>query len=155
MLVSPYYYFEYANVLVFMAVGIAFFLGSQITSWIVRPNKPYAAKLSPYECGEPILGSAFARFNIRFYIIALIFIVFDVEVVVLFPWAVVYKDLGLFAFGEMLVFLLILIVGYVYVWRRGDLEWIKPPPGSLDRPPLANVIPPGGKFEPTGTSAKS
>jgi NADH-quinone oxidoreductase subunit A len=84
--------------------------------------------LTTYECGEVPLGDTRVRFNIRFYVVALIFLIFDVEVVFLFPWATVFKNLGWFAFFEMLVFLLILFVGYAYVWRKGDLDWDKPAP---------------------------
>ncbi len=92
---------------------------------IVAPFKRSALKGSTYECGEEIEGSAWTQFNIRFYVIALIFLIFDVEVVILFPWAVVFKSIGLIAFVEMLVFLLILTVGLVAVWRRRDLDWVK------------------------------
>ena len=78
-----------------------------------------------YECGEIPEGSAWVQFNIRFYVIALIFLIFDVEIVFLFPWAVVYQDLGLLAFIEAFIFVLILIVGFIYVWAKGDLDWVK------------------------------
>lgn len=101
-------------------VGVAFFL-----QWILAPSEPSALKSSVYECGEEIEGSAWIQFNIRFYVVALIFLVFDVEVVLLFPWAVVFKQFGLVAFLEMLLFLGILTVGLVAVWRRRDLDWVK------------------------------
>ena len=78
-----------------------------------------------YECGEIPEGSAWVQFNIRFYVIALIFLIFDVEIVFLFPWAVVYQELGLLAFIEAFIFVLILVVGFVYVWVKGDLDWVK------------------------------
>ena len=78
-----------------------------------------------YECGEVPEGSAWVQFNIRFYVIALIFLIFDVEIVFLFPWAVVYKELGLLAFVEAFLFVLILVIGFVYVWAKGDLDWVK------------------------------
>jgi len=78
-----------------------------------------------YECGEVPEGSAWVKFNIRFYIIALVFIIFDVEVIFLFPWAVVFQDLGLLAFIEMMIFIFILVVGFAYVWIKGDLNWVK------------------------------
>ncbi len=78
-----------------------------------------------YECGEIPEGSAWVQFNIRFYVIALIFLIFDVEIVFLFPWAVVYQELGLLAFIEAFIFVLILVVGFVYVWAKGDLNWVK------------------------------
>lgn len=101
-------------------IGVALFLQRMIA-----PSQKSALKSSPYECGEEVEGSAWVQFNIRFYVIALIFIVFEVEVVLLFPWAVVFKELGLIAFVEMVVFLGILTVGLVAVWRRGDLDWVK------------------------------
>ena len=78
-----------------------------------------------YECGEIPEGSAWVQFNIRFYVIALIFLIFDVEIVFLFPWAVVYNELGLLAFIEAFLFVLILLVGFIYVWVKGDLDWVK------------------------------
>ena len=97
-----------------------------IIQFLVSPrfNKK-GDKLEIYECGELPEGSAWVQFNIRFYIIALIFIIFDVEVVFLFPWAVVFKELGLIAFVEVMMFLGILIVGFAYVWMKGDLDWVK------------------------------
>jgi NADH-quinone oxidoreductase subunit A len=106
---------------VFVALGL-------LTAWLLRPNRPYPSKLTTYECGEVPVGDTRIRFNIRFYIVALIFLIFDVEVVFLFPWATVYKDLGWFSFIEMMVFITILLVGYAYVWRKGDLDWDKPAP---------------------------
>jgi NADH-quinone oxidoreductase subunit A len=119
---------EFGRVLIFLIVGVVFVAGGLIVSWLLRPNRPYPSKLSTYECGETPIGDTRVRFNIRFYVVALIFLIFDVEVVFLFPWATVYKNLGWFAFIEMLVFLAILFVGYAYVWRKGDLEWDKPAP---------------------------
>lgn len=119
---------EFGKVLIFLMLGILFVAGGLITSWLLRPRKPYPGKLSTYECGEEPIGSAWVRFNIRFYVIALIFLIFEVEIVFLFPWALVYRDLGLFAFLEMAVFLSILLVGYAYVWVKGDLDWDKPEP---------------------------
>ena len=119
---------EFGRVLIFLIVGVVFVAGGLIFSWLLRPNRPYPSKQSTYECGETPVGDTRVRFNIRFYVVALIFLIFDVEVVFLFPWATVYKNLGWFAFIEMLVFLTILFVGYAYVWRKGDLEWDKPAP---------------------------
>ena len=119
---------EFGRVLIFLIVGGVFVAGGLIVAWLLRPNRPYPSKLTTYECGEVPVGDTRVRFNIRFYVVALIFLIFDVEVVFLFPWAVVYKNLGWFAFIEMLVFLAILLVGYAYVWRKGDLDWDKPAP---------------------------
>ncbi|HPA45158.1 MAG TPA: NADH-quinone oxidoreductase subunit A [bacterium] len=115
---------QYAAILVFLLVAIAFVAGNLILNRLFRPQHPYPQKLNTYECGEQPVGGPWVRFNIRFYIVAIIFIIFDVEVLFLFPWAVVYKDLGLFAFVEMFIFLLILTVGLAYVWKKGHLEWV-------------------------------
>ncbi|MFH1011156.1 MAG: NADH-quinone oxidoreductase subunit A [bacterium] len=96
-------------------------------SRLLAPHKPNPTKLSTYECGEIARGISWIRFNSRFYIIALIFIIFDVEVVFLYPWAVVYRHLGLWAWLEMAFFLAILLAGLAYVWVKGDLEWIRMP----------------------------
>ena len=119
---------EFGKILIFLILGALFVAGGMIGAWVLRPNRPYPGKLSTYECGEEPVGSAWVRFNIRFYVIALVFLIFEVEVVFLFPWALVYRQLGLFAFVEMAVFLFILIVGYAYVWVKGDLDWDKPKP---------------------------
>ncbi|MEW6510351.1 MAG: NADH-quinone oxidoreductase subunit A [Bacteroidota bacterium] len=119
---------EFGRVFLFLIIGGVFVAGGLVVAWLLRPHRPYANKLTTYECGETPVGDTRVRFNIRFYVVALIFLIFDVEVVFLFPWATVYKDLGWFAFIEMLVFLGILFVGYAYVWRKGDLQWDKPSP---------------------------
>jgi len=119
---------EFGRVLVFFLIGVVFVAGGLVTAWLIRPNRPYPSKLSTYECGEVPIGDTRVRFNIRFYVIALIFLIFDVEVVFLFPWALVYRELGWFALVEMVVFLVILFVGYAYVWRKGDLDWDRPAP---------------------------
>ena len=117
---------QFANVLVFLAVGIVFLLFSLALSSLFRPSKYSAEKLAPYECGENPIGSPWIQFNIRFYVFALIFIVFDVEAAFLIPWAVVFKKLGMFAFIEGLIFIAILAVGLAYVWAKGDLQWVRP-----------------------------
>lgn len=100
-------------------------------TWLLGHRKPDPVKQSTYECGELPVGTSFIRFNIRFYIVALIFIIFDVEVVALFPWAIIFKKSlehksdAVLMFAEMFVFVLILIVGLIYVWRKGDLQWVK------------------------------
>jgi NADH-quinone oxidoreductase subunit A len=91
---------------------------------LARPSKPNAIKLSPYECGVAAPTDAYDhRFSVRYYLLAVLFVVFDVETIFLFPWAVVYHKLRIFGLIEMLVFILILVVGYVYAWRRGALQW--------------------------------
>lgn len=116
----------HSSVLSFLFVGIAFVVVNLIAWWILRPSRFSEEKLTTYECGENPQGSAWIQFNIRFYVFALIFIVFDVEAVFLLPWAVVFKELGWLAFVEGLVFIAILTVGLAYVWRKGDLEWVRP-----------------------------
>ncbi len=118
---------SFASVLVFVLVGVAFIFVTLLLSKMLRPSGKYSAeKYMPYECGEVPEGSAWIQFNIRFYVIALIFIIFEVEVIFLLPWAVVFKRLGAFAFVEGLIFVGILMVGLAYVWKKGDLAWIKP-----------------------------
>lgn len=119
--------FDFANVLVYVLVSAGFIFGSMTLGKILRPNHPTPEKLSTYECGEEAIGSAWIQFNVRFYIIALIFLIFDVEIAVLFPWAKIFKrpGMGLLAFGEILFFTVILVVGFIYVWVKGDLEWLK------------------------------
>lgn len=119
---------DFGRIFAFFIVGAVFTAGGLIASWLLRPNRPYQQKLATYECGEEPIGESRIKFNIRFYVVALIFLVFEVEVIFLFPWAMVFKNFGMFAFLEMLFFLAILIVGYAYVWMKGDLEWDKPIP---------------------------
>ena len=119
--------FSFSSVFIFLVVGFLFLAIALILSRLIQSKgKPGIDKYIPYECGEVPEGSAWIRFNIRFYVFALIFIIFDVEIVFLLPWAVVFKKLGLFAFIEGLIFIGILIVGLAYVWKKGDLEWVKP-----------------------------
>lgn len=119
----------YANVLIFLLVGIGFVIVNvAVISRLLRPKVENAEKSAIYECGEPAIGSAWVRFDMRFYTIALIFLIFDVEIAFIYPWAVVFRTLqhsGLFALMEMLVFLAIIAVGFIYAWMRGDLDWVK------------------------------
>jgi NADH-quinone oxidoreductase subunit A len=130
---------EFGRVLIFLIVGAVFVALGLLTAWLLRPNRPYPSKRATYECGENPIGDTRIRFNVRFYVVALIFLIFDVEVVFLFPWATVFKELGWFAFLEMLVFLAILFVGYAYVWRKGDLDWDKPAPRIPSYEPVIGV----------------
>ena len=118
-------YRDFGTVLVAAILGIIMVAVPLIVQSLVAPSKKSKEKLDTYECGEESEGSAWLQFNIRFYVIALIFLIFDVEVVFLFPWAVVFKDLGLLAMVEMAIFLVILIVGLAYVWVKADLNWVK------------------------------
>ena len=115
----------HATILVFVAVALGFLVMNLLVWWVIRPSRLSEEKLTTYECGENPTGSAWIQFNIRFYVFALIFIVFDVEAVFLIPWAVVFRELGPLAFLEGLVFIAILVIALLYVWRKGDLEWVR------------------------------
>lgn len=117
--------FHFANVLIFLVVGCLFVILNLTISRLLHTKIFSGEKVIPYECGEDPIGDTRIKFNTRFYVIALIFLIFDVEVVFLLPWAVVYRDIGILAFVEMLVFIAILLVGLAYVWAKGDLEWIR------------------------------
>ncbi len=119
---------EFGKAFIFILIGAIFVALSLLGAWIFRPYRPYPEKNASYECGEEPIGSAWIRFNVRFYVIALIFLIFDVEVAFLFPWSLVYRQFGILGFLEMAVFLFILFVGYTYVWVKGDLSWDKPNP---------------------------
>ena len=95
-------------------------------SWIIGQRKPNRAKMSPYECGMTPIGDARERFSVKFYMVAMLFILFDVEAVFLYPWAVILKDLKMFGFWEMMVYIGIFMVGFFYVWKKGVLEWGSP-----------------------------
>ena len=122
---------NYVPIFIFIAVVgalIAFLVGLPalrlLAAKLVRPNNPGKTKLMPYECGIDPFDSARGRYTVRYYIVAILFVVFDVETIFLFPWAVRFRWLGVFGFVEMLVFLGILIVGYIWIWRKGALEWV-------------------------------
>ena len=115
------------NAFWFLIVGCLFVLVNLFISSLIRPADPQEEKLLPYECGEESSGTGFVRFNPRFYVIGLIFLIFDIETVFIFPWAVILKGAGPFVLIEMVIFLTILVVGLVYAWGKGDLEWIKQP----------------------------
>ncbi|MFZ3209174.1 MAG: NADH-quinone oxidoreductase subunit A [Geobacteraceae bacterium] len=113
----------YLPIIALVVVAILFGLGSIIMSSLIGQKKPSTVKLAPYECGCEPVGSARERFSIKFYLIAMLFILFDIEAVFLYPWAVIFKKLGVFGLVEMGVFIVILFVGYIYVWKKGALEW--------------------------------
>ena len=121
---------HYQTVLVFLLFGFGGVLGGMMILALVRPNKPNPEKLTTYECGLDPVGDGQVRFDMRFYTVALVFIVFDVEIAFLFPWAKVYQAFisegnGGIALFEGLIFIVILFIGLVYVWAKGDLEWVK------------------------------
>ena len=115
---------DYVYILFFFVVGIMFVGSAFVVSWVIRPKVPAnTVKNAPYECGEIIRGTARIQFNVRYYLFALIFVIFDVEVLFVIPWAVVFKQLGMIAYIEMLIFILILTLGLAYAWKKGALEW--------------------------------
>ena len=113
----------YFPVLLFILVGIAVGIVPQVLGRIVAPFKPDAQKLSPYECGFEAFEDARMKFDVRYYLIAILFIIFDLEIAFLFPWAVALKTIGMAGFWAMMIFLGVLVVGFIYEWRRGALEW--------------------------------
>ena len=114
---------SYVPIFLFVLVATAFAIFTIIFSRLVHASKPTAIKLEPYECGIEPIGDARDRYSIRYYLIAMLFVIFDVETVFMFPWAVALDQLALFGLIEMLVFLFILVVGYFYAWKTGALEW--------------------------------
>jgi NADH-quinone oxidoreductase subunit A len=114
---------SFGPVLLFLVVAGVFAVVPLVVSALVRPQRPDAVKLSPYECGMELLGSPRVQFRARFYLYALLFAIFDVEAIFIFPWAVTYGGLGWVALVEMALFIAILLVGFAYAWRKGVLEW--------------------------------
>jgi NADH-quinone oxidoreductase subunit A len=117
---------EFGKILIFFLVAILFVVVAVFAAKILRPSRPTKEKLLTYECGENAEGSPWVKFNIRFYVVALIFLIFDVEVVLLIPWAMVYKQFGIEGYLVGAVFLFLLGLGMAYEWRKGDLEWERP-----------------------------
>lgn len=115
---------NYVPIFIFMAVIGVLLPVTLLAAKLVRPSNPSKAKLMPYECGIDPIDNARGRYTVRYYIVAILFVVFDVETIFLFPWAVRFKALGLFGLAEMLIFLVILITGYVWIWKKGALEWV-------------------------------
>lgn len=127
---------EFGYILLFILGGLAFFSITMFAAFLIRPQRPNEEKQTTYECGEDPVGNAWGKFNVRFYVIALIFILFDVEIAFMFPWAIIFADNEMvkeagntwvwFVFGEMMLFIFILLIGLVYAWKRGFLSWDKP-----------------------------
>jgi NADH-quinone oxidoreductase subunit A len=115
---------NYIPIFIFIALIGTLLPLTLLAAKLVRPDNPSKTKLMPYECGIDPVDSARGRYTVRFYIVAILFVVFDVETIFLFPWAVKFKSFHLFGLIEMLVFLAILIVGYIWVWNKGALEWV-------------------------------
>ncbi|MFV2041312.1 MAG: NADH-quinone oxidoreductase subunit A [Candidatus Hydrothermarchaeales archaeon] len=116
-------YEHYIPVVAFIVVGVLIPAGAMIMSWMIRTKNHYPEKLTTYECGEEPIGTAHMQFDVQYYIYALLFVVFDVETVFLYPWAVVFTDIGMIAVVEMVIFIAMLLVALVYAWKKGILEW--------------------------------
>ncbi|MDH5446897.1 MAG: NADH-quinone oxidoreductase subunit A [Gammaproteobacteria bacterium] len=114
---------NYLPVLVFMVVGVAIGGIMIILGFILSPNRPDSEKLSPYECGFEAFEDARMKFDVRYYLVAILFIIFDLEIAFLFPWAIVLGDIGMFGYWAMAIFLGILVIGFIYEWKKGALEW--------------------------------
>ena len=114
---------QYFPILLFILVGLAVGVVPLVLGRLLGPNKPDSEKLSPYECGFEAFEDARMRFDVRYYLVAILFILFDLEIAFLFPWAVVLNEIGTFGFLSMLVFLAILTVGFFYEWKKGALDW--------------------------------
>jgi NADH-quinone oxidoreductase subunit A len=117
------YLSRYFVVLVFIGVALAFGVVTLVISYLVQPKYPEAEKLSAYECGSEPISDARMPFPVRYYIFAMLFVIFDIEVIFLYPWAVVFSDIGLIGLVEMMVFIGLFVVAYVYAWAKGALEW--------------------------------
>ncbi len=117
------YLSSYTPILVHLLFAVGLSAALILVSWLIGERRPNPAKLSSYECGIIPLGDARQPFSVRFYLVAMLFILFDVEAAFLFPWAVVFRELGMFGFLEMLLYILILAAGYIYLWKKGALDW--------------------------------
>jgi NADH-quinone oxidoreductase subunit A len=115
--------FNYLPILIFILLGIGFGMAPMIMGWFLAPHHPDKEKLSAYECGFPAFQDARLPFDVRYYLVAILFIIFDLETAFLFPWAVVLRHIGGFGLVSMLIFLGLLIIGFIYEWKKGALEW--------------------------------
>lgn len=114
---------NYLPILFFIIIGLAIGLALPILGFLLGNSQPDPEKNSPYECGFEAFEDARMKFDVRYYLVAILFIIFDLEIAFLFPWAVVFKDIGMFGFIAMMIFLAILVIGFIYEWKRGALEW--------------------------------
>jgi len=123
MIASQSFLLEYLPILIFLGIAAVISVGAIAASYLAAPQNPDPVKISAYECGFDAFGDARGRFDVRFYLVAILFIIFDLEVAFLFPWAISFKDIGLYGFWSMMVFLGILTIGFIYEWKKGALEW--------------------------------
>ncbi len=114
---------NYLPILIFMGVGLFIGAAAMAAGFVMAPRRPDSEKTSPYECGFEAFEDARMKFNVRYYLIAILFIIFDLEIAFLFPWAVVLRDIGMFGFLAMVLFLGILVIGFIYEWKKGALRW--------------------------------
>ena len=137
---------EFGKIFVFILTSVLFVVIALVVAKFIRPSRPTFEKLTTYECGENPEGSPWVKFNIRFYVVALIFILFDVELLLLFPWALVFKTMGFGAYVAGAIFIAILFLADFYLWAKGDLEWVRPQPivpeleNIVDRLPLRPIV---------------
>ena len=127
------------GLLLFIVAGIAMSLGALLIGKLTRTALPHPEKGVPYECGEPAIGSSWVQFDLRFYVVALIFIVFDIEIALFYPWAVIFREAGVAALWDMLFFFGVIVIGFLYLWRFGYLDWVRSTattsmPASTPRP---------------------
>ncbi|WP_297527848.1 NADH-quinone oxidoreductase subunit A [Thiohalobacter sp.] len=114
---------NYLPILIFIVIGAAIGLVAIAAGFLIGPHRPDPEKLSPYECGFEAFEDSRMKFDVRYYLVAILFIIFDLEIAFLFPWAVVLEEIGMFGFLAMVVFLGILVIGFIYEWKKGALEW--------------------------------
>jgi NADH-quinone oxidoreductase subunit A len=114
---------EYIPLVLMLFLAAATAAGMLVATSLIGPKKKFADKMEPFECGESPIVSPKLRFSVKFYLVALFFVIFDIEAVFVYPWAVIFKELGVFGFIEMMIFISILAIGLIYVWKRGALEW--------------------------------
>jgi len=114
---------NYLPILIFMGVALGVGGAMLLLGRVLGPNRPDSEKLSPYECGFEAFEDSRMKFDVRYYLVAILFIIFDLEIAFLFPWAVVLEEIGMFGFASMMLFLAILVVGFIYEWKKGALEW--------------------------------
>jgi NADH-quinone oxidoreductase subunit A len=128
----PSEYIQNYTVILLMLGVVVLLAGAMILlSWLLGPHRPTARKLSPYECGMTPTGDARQRISVKFYLVAMVFILFDVEIVFLYPWAIIFHELRLYGFIEMVLFLALVLSGFAYLWKKGALDWAKGDTGEL------------------------
>ncbi len=122
--------FQFSHVIIFLIIAVGFVFVTLVVGKLLRPDNPSPEKKAVYECGEEPVGAGFSQFNMRFYLVAFVFVIFDVEIAVMYPVTVVFRELlesgwGLLAFIEIAIFILILLVGFIYAWSQGGLDWVR------------------------------